>query len=94
MNTARDTDIDASPGSSGPIRVVVGPVADGNGAQSRPVIVVVVEGGEVVDGATDPTVTVVFRSARRAVQPEAVNMTAINTTTDRGSRFDTTKGYR
>jgi hypothetical protein len=71
--------------------VVAGPVTDGNGAQLRPGPVVVVEGGEVVGAAADPTVTVVFRSARRAVQPEAVNATTIITARNRLSRLDTTK---
>jgi hypothetical protein len=54
-------------------------------------MVEVVEGGKVVGAATDPTVTVVFRSARRAVQPEAVNATATIATSKRGSLFDTPK---
>jgi hypothetical protein len=70
---------------------VAGPLTQGKGVQSRPGMVVVVEDGNVAAGATDPTVTVVFRSARSAVHAEAINMTTAITTSKRGSLFDTPK---
>lgn len=70
--------------------MVAGP-ATGNGEQSRPGRVVVVVGGKVVEAPADPTVTVVFGSARIPVQPEAVNATTTIIARNRLSVFDTTK---